>query len=306
MNISSSRILVLFTAMLLSACGTRVLPVPIEEAASWTDIVPSSTVIQISPDGAPLDLNAVLASEETLRQALDTLFPGSGNIDNIGDRIRSIRESKASSDRRFEILSGLGGVFAHEFLDAAEATLDERGFYDPTKRVYEFFYGKTDEYVFDQRDGSGRLVNTTYFTTVIVPLGVGPIVSTTDSYRWDVGVDPGGFTVVPKSTSNPNNPFPGTLDFPPAMLNRINALGFQYKLWAKGTLIDIVAIEFKADGDADYSLLPTSDPRYDRTDANCIDMLFVNFPPPVLGTLQPPLYCLGRCDNPKLINTNAE
>ena len=302
MKFFSSKISILFAVILLSACGTRVQPVPIDQASSWTDIVPLSTVIQLSPDTMPVDLNSVLGSEAELRRALDEFFPGSENIDNLGERIDFIRGTKDDPERRFEAFRGLGGVLAHEFLNAAKATLDRSGRFDPSKRVYEFFYGQTEEFVFDKDDGSGRIVNTTYFTTVTVPLGVGPIVSTTDSYRWDIAVEPGGFTVVPK-TSNPNDPFPGTLDFSPAMLNRINALGFQYKLWAKGTLIDIVAIEFKPNGAANYSLVPASDPRYDRTDANCVDMLFVNFPPPVLGTLQPPLYCLGRCDNPMLINT---
>lgn len=305
MKFFSSKISILFAVILLSACGTRIQPVPIDQASSWTDIVPLNTVIQIDPDSPPVDLNAVLASEETLRRALDTLFPGSGNVDNLRERIGVIRGAKDNPDRPFELLTGLGGLFAHEFLDAAEATLDERGNFDRSKRVYEFFYGQTEEFAYDNGNGSGRIVNTTYFTTVTIPLGVGPIISTTDSYRWDVEVDPGGFSVVPKDPSDPSDPFPGTLAFTPAMLNRINALGFQYKLWAKGPLIDIVAIEFKPDGASDYSLVPPSDPRYDRTPSNCIDMLFVNFPPPALGTLQPPLYCLGRCDNPMLINTGT-
>lgn len=305
MTKSYGKCLTVFAALLLAACAARVQPVPIDEAASWTDIVPSNTVIQISPDGAPVELNAVLASEETLRQALDTLFPEAANIDNLGERIDAIREDKTGDNRRrFDVLRGLGGLYAHEFLNSAELTLDERGVYDPGKRVYEWSYGRTEEFEFDSAVGSGRILNFTYFTRVVVPLGIGPIVSTTDSYRWNIAVDPGGFTVVEKDESDPQDPFPGTLDFSPAMVNRVNALGFQYKLWAQGRPIDIVEIAFKPDGAADYTPVPTSDPRYDRTDENCVDMMFVNFPPPVLGTLQPPLYCLGRCENPKLINTN--
>ncbi len=294
--------LILVLALSVAACAPRVQRTPIEDAASWTDIVPLKTMIQISPEGEPVDLNAVLASEETLRQSLDTLFPEAANIDNLGQRIDAIQERKGGDDRPFEILRGLGGLYAHEFLNSAKAALDDNGNYDPDKRVYEFFYGHTREFEFNSRAGSGRILNFTYFTRVVVGPDNVPILSTTDSYRWEVAVDPGGYSVVEKGF-DPDDPFPGTLDFAPAMLNRINALGFEYKLWAKGPAIDIVEIAFKPHGDATYTPVSRGDPRYDRTDSNCIDMLFVNFPPPTLGTLQPPLYCLGRCDNPMLINT---
>ncbi len=294
--------LALIAALVVSACAARVQPTSIDDAASWTDIVPLNTMIQISQDGEPVDLNAILASEETLRQALDTLFPEAANIDNLGQRIDSILERKGGDDRPFDVLRGLGGLYAHEFLNSAKAALDGNGNFDPDKRVYEFFYGHTREFEFDSQAGSGRILNFTYFTRVVVGPDNVAIESTTDSYRWEVAVDRGGYSVVEKG-SDPNDPFPDTLDFAPAMLNRINALGFEYKLWAKGRAIDIVEIAFKAHGTPTYVPVPRSDPRYDRTDSNCIDMLFVNFPPPTLGTLQPPLYCLGRCDNPMLINT---
>ena len=278
-----------------------------EDFASWTDIVPLTTLIQIEPDSAPVDLNSVLSNEEDLRRALDNLFPVASNIDNLRERIEFIRGGKSGADReRFELLNGLGGIFAHAFLDAAEATLNESGDFDPTKRVYEFVYGQIEEYEFDKDAGTGRIVDSTYFTTVTVPLGIGPILSETDSYRWTVSVEKDGFTVVPKSNVDPDDPFPGTLEFDQAVLDRIELLGFEYKLWAKGTAIVIELIEFKEEGESDYSDVPTSDPRYRRTPENCIDMLFVNFPPAMLGELKPPLYCLGRCENPMLINTGAD
>ncbi len=294
--------LVVALALLIAACEPRIRQTPIEDAASWDDIVPLNTMIQISEDGAPVDLNTVLASEETVRQALDTLFPRSAGTDNLRQRIEEIRGGK-SGDRPPELLRGLGGLYAHEFLNSVEATLGRNGNFDPDKRVYEFFYGHTREFAFNERAGTGRILNFTYFTRVVVTGDNDPIITTTDSYRWAVRVAEGGFSVIEKDDSDPNDPFPGTLEFSPEILNRVDALGFEYKLWAKGTSIIIEDIAFKGDGDPTYVSLPTSDPRYDRTDSNCIDMMFVNFPPPTLGTLQPPLYCLGRCDNPMLINT---
>ena len=81
---------------------------------------------------------------------------------------------------------------------------------------------------------------------------------------------------MPKSNADPDDPFPGTLEFDEAMLDRIELLGFEYKLWAKGTAIVIDLIEVKGEGDPDYVAVPASDSRYQRTAENCIDMLFVN------------------------------
>ncbi len=299
--------MVLVAVLVISACAPRVRPTSIDDAASWTDIVPLNTMVQLSREGEPVDLNEVLASEENVRQALNTLFPAASGIDNIRDRINAIREDKSGGNRRLDelgVLRGLGGLFAFEFLNSVDATLDEEGQYDPDKRVYEFFYGHTREFEFDRDEGTGHILNFTYFTRVVVAGDNTPIISTTNSYRWNVDVEQGGFTVVEKG-SDPDNPFPDTLEFSDEMLNRIDALGFEYKLWATGTPINIVDVAFKPHGAASYTSLPTSDSRYDRVDTNCIDMLFVNFPPPVLGTLQPPLYCLGRCQDPMLINTGV-
>ncbi len=304
MKIPFSGIVAIVAALTLSACESRQRQAPIEDFASWTDIVPQKTLIQISPESGPVDLNSVLSNEADLRSALDNLFPVASNIDNLRERIEFIRGAKSGADReRFELLNGLGGIIAHAFLNAAEATLDEGGRFDPSKRVFEFVYGQIDEYAFNERAGTGRIVDTTYFTTVTVPLGIGPIISETESYRWTISVEEGGFSVVPKSSADPDDPFPGTLDFDEAMLDRIELLGFEYKLWAKGTAIAIDLIEFKGEGDPNYVAVPASDSRYRRTAENCIDMLFVNRPPAILGELRPPLYCLGRCENPMLINT---
>lgn len=313
MRLSLGGGLAMVAALVLSACAMRPEPPPIEQFASWTDIIPQTTFIGGGPDGAPADLNSFLANEESLRQALDTLFPEVAAVPNLGERIARIREplkdpEPASAGRRQEssVLRGLGGTIANAFLDAAEATLDRNGNFDPTKRVYQFVYGKILDFKYNDSDGSGAFYTVTYYTTVTIPFGRSPILSRTDAYRWTIEVGAGGFRVVPKSHADPNDPFPGTMEFSPAMLNRIEFLGFRYKLWAEGTIIDIVNVEHKADGSPDFVALPRSDWRYDRTAENCIDMLFVNYPAAMLGTLKPPLYCLGRCKTPQLVNTNAD
>lgn len=313
MKISISNSLGMAAALFLSACMAKQEPPPIADFASWEDIAPQSTMIQLSPESGPVDINVVLSSEENLRSSLDTLFPEFAAIGNLKDRIDRIQNPEYAlksaddydedEDEQSPVLSGLGGVIADAFLNAARATLDPDGKFDDGKRVYEFVYGQIQDFTYNDGDGSGSFNTTTYYTTVTVPDGPSPIISTTDAYRWAIKVGAGGFTVVPKSNRNPRDPFPNTMIFDRAMLNRVNFLGFQYKLWAEGTIIDIVDVELKAHGTPDFVRLNDSDWRYRRTRENCIDMLFVSYPPPNKGTLEPPLYCLGRCETPQLVNT---
>ena len=118
-----------------------------------------------------------------------------------------------------------------------------------------------------------------------------------------------GFSIVEKG-SDPDNPFPGTLQFTPVMKARINDLGFMYKLWAKGTDIKIDEVAKKAGNSNNFVVLQAAAPvnakLYFEIDENCIDMLFVDRPPATLEDgMQPPLYCLGRCESPMIINTGV-
>lgn len=307
MKFSIGSRVVLVAALFVSACAPKRVILPVEEFASWSDVVPQQTMVSVGAESGPKNINDVLANEEDLRRALDTLFPEVANVSNLGERIAIIRGGKEGGDerRRFEVLRGLGGVIADEFLDAAAATLNDRGVFDGTKRVYEFIYGQIEAYTYDKDKGSGTFQTVTYYTTVIIPAGIGPIISTTDAYRWNVAVGEGGFTVVDRDDSAPDGPFPGTIPFSQAMKDRVQSLGFQYKLWAVGTIIDIKDVWHKAPGSATFVRLADSDSKYDQTAENCIDMLFVNFPADQLGILKPPLYCLGRCKSPELVNTGV-
>jgi hypothetical protein len=91
------------------------------------------------------------------------------------------------------------------------------------------------------------------------------------------------------------------------MKARIDARGYMYKLWATGTDIEIDEVARKAGNSPNFVTLPSSNPNYaklyEEIDDNCIDMLFVAYPPATLGSLGPPFYCLGRCQDPLIINT---
>lgn len=80
-----------------------------------------------------------------------------------------------------------------------------------------------------------------------------------------------------------------------------------FKLWVKGTDIKIDEVARKAGNSSNFVVLPKSNPNFAKLYAeigeNCVDMMFVDRPPPALGGMQPPLYCLGRCQSPLIVNT---
>jgi hypothetical protein len=77
----------------------------------------------------------------------------------------------------------------------------------------------------------------------------------------------------------------------------------KYKLNAKGTGIVVRHVYRKVDSDP-IELLPPTDPRYASTAESCIDLLFNPYPP---ETELPPQigYCLGRCEQPAILNTGG-
>lgn len=138
--------------------------------------------------------------------------------------------------------------------------------------------------------------------------GKGKTVTKTEAFKWEVTVKEGGFEVREKVDSV--DPFPGTIPFTPAMIARINKLKFKYKLFAKGAdSIKIEKVWHKNNVSAGSWGQPIKKTNkkygglYNQLAENCIDMLFVDFPPRELGTMGPPLYCLGRCAKPLLVNT---
>ena len=73
---------------------------------------------------------------------------------------------------------------------------------------------------------------------------------------------------------------------------------FDYKLHAEGESI-VVLTAF-----VNHQLVDASDPIYERTEDSCIDVLFRGRPPATELPKQE-WYCMGRCDNPPLINTGG-
>ncbi len=256
------------------------------------------------------DNNDVLASSVALRDVL-AAYGGNNNPNNLGQLISEIKSSNDNSSASVPGMTGLGGGYGRVFLELAEEALRGNGQFDNGKRVVTSFSGQIQDYQYNSGDGSGRLEVMTFITSRVVPAGAGLPPPKIEAYKWKIRIDPGGFTVVPKG-SDPNNPFPGTLEFSDAMKDRVNSLGFQYKLWAKGTKIVVEEVSldrnYKPLKKPNFKVLRASDPKYTKLyqsdAASCIDMMFVEQPPAQMADLKgPPFYCLGRCDHPKIINT---
>lgn len=187
-------------------------------------------------------------------------------------------------------LSGLGGSYGWALIKAAEGKVGANDDFDPGKSSDVALTGEIVEYSYNPANKSGRLV---VETTQSISGG------TPTEYVWEVEVLPQGFQEIGR-TRNPSDPFPGTLAFDAAMLQRIVDKNFRVKLWAKGGKIKIKSV--KENG----ALLPAGHP-FLRTDPqNCIDMMFDADPgnvPTTIGDLGETAYCLGRCAMPALINT---
>ena len=254
--------------------------------------------------------DVALASDSELRNTLKA-FGGNTNPSNLGALVREIRNANQASGGSVPGMTGLGGGYGHAFLDLAEQALDGNGGFDRGKRVTVSLSGQIQDYAFDSAAGSGRLEVITYIASTVVPAGGGTPTTKTEAYKWKVRVDAGGFSVVQRNDSAPDGPFPGTLEFSPAMKQRIQSLGFTRKLWAKGSKIVVEKVWRDANyrpANPNFQELRSSNPRYARLyqsgPESCIDMMFVGEPPADMSGLQaPPFYCLGRCDHPLIINT---
>lgn len=301
---------------LLAVCGTpheaeaqgQAPPAsaPLEAAAGQpaalraNDIVPSRLIV------AGMPATAALESEKALNKALGALGAPVGSPPaNLRAKINQLRNANLKGNK------SIGGIFSDAFLDAAADALSGNNFAG-NKRVITFMSGQITDYN-RENDGSGYIESTTFITRVVVPKGAGAPPIRTTAFRYRVEVAPGGFSIISRDDNASDGPFPGTLAFSPEMKARVALLGFNKKLWAKGTAIDVtsVAVDRNYNPAApNFVALPSNHPIYQTDAESCIDMMF-NIPsgndedvPKTFAELQaPPFYCLGRCANPLLINT---
>ena len=254
--------------------------------------------------------NIAIANTSLLKQALEDYRPErspSSPVDpDLGELVEEIEAANESDTRKVPGLTGIGGVMGHAFLEAARDALLS-GNYDRQRRVEISLHGQIEDYSFNEADGSGSITSVTYIDRTVIPSGSGVPKTRTRAYKWEIEIEAGGFTVVEKG-SDPHAPFPGTMQFSDEMKQRIDSLGFQYKLWASGTKIKVNKVWFKPNAkNPNWRELKKTNPKfaklYEPDANNCIDMLFVDRPPASLDGMGPPFYCLGRCANPLIVNT---
>jgi hypothetical protein len=189
-------------------------------------------------------------------------------------------------------LSGLGGFGA--VLLARSYAFNE---------VHEV-HGKIRDYVYDEGSKSGHLavdVRTRFFASVKDrDSGKPPI--RTELLHWDVDVD--GVYEVHARGLDFLNPFPDVaLALPGYAIASIWNRDLRYKLHAKGRGI-IVRHSYRKVDNGPLERVPSTDPRYARTDEACIDLLLHPYPPETELPAQIG-YCLGRCEQPAVVNTGG-
>lgn len=310
-------------ALLLAACAVAPFTTSQKDPKAW-----ESTRTMVAGD----ELDTVLVDDQLLEDAIREMEPGV-----TGDKRAMIAQVRAANNGTGgRGLSGLGGDLGHAFLDAAgDALKPGQGNIDKQERVTTTTHGKIIDYEYrpspgDWMVGGGKLHVITMIETVKTkrnPTTPPPAQVRREAFKWEISVADGGFTVHQKQSGA--QPFPGTFDFSIPMITRVNLLGFKYKLYARGTVITIDKVYY---GGRDFDPAKWDDPsvweeipktgggdlkKYQgvyRVDADsCIDLLFVeytwddpNHPPIPLDIdelKKPPFYCLGRCDNPPIINT---
>ena len=164
--------------------------------------------------------------------------------------------------------------------------------------------GRIRDYVYVEDTQSGHLavdVKAEFFASAKDRDSGQPPVRT-ELLHWDIEVD-GAYEVHPRGLDF-LDPFPQVdLTLPGYAIASIWNRDLKYKLHAKGRGIVVRHIFLKVDNDP-IELLPSTDPRYAQTDEACIDLLFTPYPPETELPSQIG-YCLGRCEQPAIVNTGG-
>lgn len=297
-------------------------------ACQTIDQVHMSSTSSTDPDAitpmkltiAGKNINALLESESELEAALKYMAEHDDGYDrNLGILIDRLMASNLNPDKSAPGFKGINGALGQEFLTIVQTeALGPSGLYDTETSVIVSMEGQITAYEFDgsaDYPGNGKMTVITAVTSRKYP-SVGRPNPRVVGYKWEIEVVGDAFEVRTHS-GNPANPFPNTMTFSQSMLNRVQSLGFRYKLWAEGTNIVVQNVWRKQNFEWDRVDMPnywgqplprTGNSKWKRlyeSDADsCIDMMFVLEPPAKFEDLRgPPWYCLGRCQHPGIVNS---
>lgn len=241
------------------------------------------------------EISEALQNREALGVTLNQVLFGVDSGKRLGDdELASLLEFASSEEvtadalrDRLEGSDALNGVAGFSVLQLLHAYVT--GEPQPVR-------GKIREYYFNDEQKGGYLEVDTEVDTV-----QGGSVVNTDRYFWAIAVRPETYRVVDRVGPPSADPFPETVDFPPAAVDESNpdsiwGRNLDQKLFGEGTGVVVIAVR------KNNVLLDTDHPLYESTAASCIDLLFWGYPRRSELPKQR-YYCLGRCADPQVVNT---
>lgn len=287
------------TAFVVAVVGTA----PSAQAVTFTECdiqdlsaqnVGAPQLMRLIIDGDATLAGTALTSSTDLLNALTTMG-ATGGMNEIA-KINILKNKK-----------GLDGIVTNSFLAAAQHSLDNNTAW--TRPVSSITIGKIEAYYYDAGTGQGCLrvlMETTSWHTDVSHA------ARTIAYRWTIH---GKFSVaervLPEDDGSYNsmdvfNTGSETVAISESAAQDSAGDPFMFKLYAKGgdttTAHYITAI--KVEKRTPSGIFVPAPSLQTVTDESCIDMLFKEDPPQTLSPdAAPHFYCLGRCENPPIINT---
>jgi hypothetical protein len=282
------------------ACTTIVIAarVWVVGAIGWSLSIAAPVMAQ-APDQEGFEPWVTMVDEAPIAEALADRSRGAavverllGNADQefVRELLASLRQGVAFRGDVRGVPSALGGIAGSVVIPFLEAYANNTAAPEISGRI--------KDYVFDQADLSGHLAVETrveHPPSETHPLGL------IERFHWDIEVLPGTYQVIPHSGDR-DDPFPDTVAFDPAKLNDIERRRLDHKLFAQGPGIRVRHVYQILDDDS-IQRLHNNHPYYASTLDSCIDLMFAG-PPPAIRLPPQPGYCLGRCAQPAVVNSN--
>jgi len=291
---------------------------------STNPVFPVDTKITIGSSAK--SANETLQEEENLEQVLSDYGAVGANLKQ---KIENLQNANGNATK------GLGGIYGHIFLEDAKKRLKGPN-WNSKVSVAQDVRGQITNFYRDEITKAGLFHVTTLVTTTLITPGnpSNPPTIGKDAYHWQVEVASEGFQIhknchkFMSEMCDPNDPtdkqpfWKTEMELSDDMLNEVVGRNFHYKLWAKGDVIEVKNV-YKYNKNipgttipVDPSIEPDDWDRLDDSDGSpysglyaespesCIDMMTVGIPPTSMSNLPPlPFYCLGRCEQPMIVNS---
>ncbi len=243
----------------------------------------------------------------------------------LGQLIREVRKRNKDTSKGTMPFKGLGGGYYHTFLNAAELNIDPATDGYTNLEANPELWGRITDFEFTRKSntdtGSGEMKVATIETYKL-----GDIIVGMNTFLWEIKINGNAYVIHEIQGGNDPDPatwtdsdwaawdpFPNTLFFSIDMKKRIHDKGFDVKLHARGTKINVTKLTVNGHvvtgSDKDYWPLTLPDKE------NCIDIFFalgdedgdgqpdLDKIPTEYQQLTEHAYCLGRCKGPAIVNS---